>query len=216
MSKNIKLRILLIFSIIMVTTYAGACGKSSGGSSAGSSAAPAAPSTGWGTAGLVETGDIGPIGGDPRVAIDANGNAIAVWQQGNNTVKANRYVAGAGWGTPTDIQISTDPINSVPQIAMDANGNAIAVWSQKDGLLPYNIYQKRYTVISSWNASSMISDGLSDASASQIAVSTNGDAMAVWSQDAGSGQYNAMASSYSVTTTNWTRSTLETNAGVLP
>ena len=42
----------------------------------------------------------------PRIALDAQGNAMAVWEQqidGHYKVWANRYVAGQGWGAAQPI-----------------------------------------------------------------------------------------------------------------
>ena len=62
----------------------------------------------WGTAGLIETDSSDAYG--PKIAIDANGNALAVWvQDGDATagyrydVWARRYSAGV-WGTATLIE----------------------------------------------------------------------------------------------------------------
>ena len=55
--------------------------------------------TGWGTAALIETDNAGEAL-DPQVAVDASGNAVAVWEQSDGTrtnILANRYVAGTGW-----------------------------------------------------------------------------------------------------------------------
>ncbi|TPW09101.1 MAG: hypothetical protein FD130_2655, partial [Halothiobacillaceae bacterium] len=48
---------------------------------------------GWGVAGLIETDNAGSAS-SPQVAIDANGNALAVWHQSDGTrynIWANRY-----------------------------------------------------------------------------------------------------------------------------
>ena len=49
--------------------------------------------TGWGTAALIETNNAGSAD-SPQVAINANGNALAVWRQSDGTrdnIWANRY-----------------------------------------------------------------------------------------------------------------------------
>ena len=98
-----------------------------------------ASSDSWGTAELIETDDAGSAY-DPQIAIDANGNAIAVWYQhdgSHDKTWANRYTLGSGWGTtqligssPADQSIFVDGTH--PAIAIDNNGNAIAVWAQLD------------------------------------------------------------------------------------
>ena len=66
----------------------------------------------------------------PQVAMDAAGNAVAVWGQGGHIWSA-RYVAGTGWSAAADIDSpgATASGNS-PQIAVDANGNALAAWAR--------------------------------------------------------------------------------------
>src|SRR5438477_9692195 len=92
--------------------------------------------SGWGTATLIETDDAGSAF-DPQVAINANGDAVAVWQQYDGVrynAWANRYTAGSGWGAATLIETDNGSVATRPHIAMDGNGNAIAVWPQSDGL----------------------------------------------------------------------------------
>src|SRR6478609_10608616 len=86
----------------------------------------------WGTATLIETNTSSADGS--RLGMDADGNAIAVWSQGDGTyvsVWANRYVAGVGWGAATLIESKRGDVKK-PQVAMDARGNATAVWVQTD------------------------------------------------------------------------------------
>ena len=100
----------------------------------------------WGTATLIETDDAGDAL-NAQIAIDANGNALAVWQQSDgtrNNIWANRYTAATNsWGTATLIETDDvgDALNA--QIAIDANGNALAVWQQSDGTRN-NIWANRY------------------------------------------------------------------------
>src|SRR4029453_7968470 len=59
----------------------------------------------WSTATLIETNTSSAEA--PKLAMDADGNAIAVWSQGDGTytsVWANRYVAGVGWGKASLIE----------------------------------------------------------------------------------------------------------------
>jgi hypothetical protein len=139
----------------------------------------------------------------PRVVLDANGNAIAVWQEptGNGgtgtylNIKANRYVAGMGWGTAELIEWNQYDA-SHPRIAMDANGNAMVVWVQSDSVTPH-VWANLYSVSSnSWGASpinlqtgAVGSGGTGSVYGASpafvpidIAFDANGNAMAVWSE----------------------------------
>ena len=88
----------------------------------------------WGTATLIETGSGAADTTD--VAMDSNGNATAVWKQFDGTfdsIYANRYVAGQGWGTAALIETQTDAADN-PKVETDGNGNAIAVWQQQPSI----------------------------------------------------------------------------------
>jgi len=136
---------------------------------------------GWQTAELIESEN----GGDaknPQVAVDANGNAIAVWQQNDgmdNYAAANRYTPGGGWGT--DLSIDNAPgVSSRPQVASDAAGNAIAVWP---GI---GVRANRYAQGVGWGTAEDIrSDMTGGLGAPEVAVSPDGHAIAVWPQTDG-------------------------------
>ena len=86
---------------------------------------------------MIETNDVGNAG-LPQIALDASGNALAVWRQSDGTrdsIWSNRFVAGTGWGTAALIE--TDDVGDAfnAQIGFDANGNALAVLQQSDGAL---------------------------------------------------------------------------------
>ena len=73
-----------------------------------------------------------PAGGalTPQVSVDAAGNAIAVWLQGNRSLAAYRP-AGGTWSAPEEIA-ATDGV-FVASIAQDPAGNAMAAWMLIDG-----------------------------------------------------------------------------------
>ncbi|MBL0212145.1 MAG: hypothetical protein IPQ13_14720 [Holophagaceae bacterium] len=147
--------------------------------------------TGWGTAALIETDNAGDAG-NPKIAFDASGNALAVWSQEGGThasnIWANRYLAGTGWGVA--VLIESDPWEaSQPQIALDPNGNALAVWAQHDGT-HINMWANRYTIGSGWGTAALIeTDNAGHAYYPQIALDPGGNALAVWYQHDGA-RYN--------------------------
>jgi hypothetical protein len=142
--------------------------------------------TGWGTAGLIENN--ANDAESPDLAVDANGNALSVWQQFDGTryrVWANRYTPGSGWGTPASIQSGTGDVYGEQWVAMDANGNAIAVWQEADGTRS-RIWANRYTVGTGWGIAVQIdTNDTHDAYSPRIAVHSNGDALVVWDQSNG-------------------------------
>lgn len=145
------------------------------------------PAGGWGTAQVIS--DVqGGAQGAQAVAIDASGNATAVWQQ-SDSIWTNRYTAGSGWGTPVLIETSSGWAGN-PQIGMDANGNALAVWWQREGSR-INIEAARYVAGAGWGAPEIIeNDDSGDTGAPQIAVDAAGNAVVVWPWAADLGGFN--------------------------
>jgi hypothetical protein len=157
---------------------------------------------GWGSATLLDTNDTFEAL-DPRIAIDAAGNALAVWSQGNNAW-ANRYVRGVGWGTPVPLGQLTNAFGAEGvTVAMEANGNAWAVWSQNHGT--DSIWASRYTAGVGWGTAFTLESGSGAAYVPQIAIDASGNALAVWRQSDGT-RPNIWASRY--TGTAWDAATL--------
>jgi Tol biopolymer transport system component len=71
-------------------------------------------------------------GSAPQVALDNQGNAIAVWHADwdGSGIFASRFADGH-WGAPTHISLGWGN-DGEPQVALDAQGNAIAVWLRGD------------------------------------------------------------------------------------
>jgi len=138
----------------------------------------------WGTAQLIETGTFATR--NPQVAVDANGNALAVWEHldGVYSIAANRYTAATNtWGTAALIETDNTGSTYVPQIAIDANGNALAVWQYADETFRH-IKVNRYTAGAGWgNAAFIENNNVGDAGSPQIAFFSNGNALAVWDQE---------------------------------
>ena len=73
---------------------------------------------------------------EPKVAIDPQGNAIAVWEglDGEDQViqSAVRPTASGDWQAPVDLSASEMRANAA-QIAIDSQGNAVSVWALGNG-----------------------------------------------------------------------------------
>ena len=146
----------------------------------------------WGTAATIDSGGTGNTGpsSNPRVAMDSNGNAIAVWEQAaglRSNIRANLFTGS--WGTAALIETDDTGNAYLPQVAMDSNGNAIAVWEQSNGSR-FSIYANRYTAGGNWGTAEAIDSGGSgstgDSGNAQIAMASDGTATAVWEQYDGS------------------------------
>ncbi len=141
----------------------------------------------WSGAVKIETADDGHAL-SPRIAMDSNGNAMAVWYQFDGTrtdVWVNRFAAGGAWGTPTLIETDNADNAAFPRIAFDAGGNAHVVWHQSDGSR-FSIFSKRYTAANGWETIQLLETlDTGDAGFPRIALDPNGNAIAVWQQSDG-------------------------------
>jgi hypothetical protein len=126
----------------------------------------------------------------PQIAIDAKGNALAVWSKsdGNRSnIWARRYtVSTNSWGRA--VKIETDDAGNAydPQIVTDASGNALVVWSQNDGSR-LNIWSNRYIAsANSWAIAELIETNISGhANDPQLTIDASGNAVAVWTENRG-------------------------------
>jgi len=134
----------------------------------------------------------------PQIAVDAIGNAIAVWQllddSGTWTVQAVRYDATINdWvrdlsGKPLIKNLSTGiaevPFFPLPKIAIDKNGNAIIVWQKKDAAT-YRVEATRYDRSRwiTWDPVALreyLSDSTIDAYWPNMAMDRTGNTTVIW------------------------------------
>jgi len=145
--------------------------------------------TGWDTAEVIETYDAGHAD-SPQLAVDDSGDAIAMWQQWDDTdtyvtLWYNRFVVGAGWGTAELIE-TVDAVSAYdPRVAVDDSGDVTAVWSQWDGAIGH-IWSNRYVVGTGWGTPEPVeTDDIEWASFAKVAVDDSGNAIAIWLQHDG-------------------------------
>jgi hypothetical protein len=122
----------------------------------------------------------------PQVAVDAAGNAIAVWQRSNGTntiIQASTKLSEGSWLATPDLS-DTGQDAAVPQIAVDSDGNATAIWQRSNG--SNTIIQTSTKAFSgSWTTPNDLSASGQNAQAPQIAVDAAGNATAVWQRSNG-------------------------------
>ncbi|HEX4114923.1 MAG TPA: PKD domain-containing protein [Solirubrobacteraceae bacterium] len=133
---------------------------------------------------------IGEPVGEPQVAIDSRGNAIAVWEEqpqnpGYRFIQASVKPAGSTWSAPVDI--SEDTGGGDPHIAMDAEGNAIATWLGADAIESAT----RLASTGTWQAPVNVAPSGLDAGGHpggpELAVNGEGNAVIAWSGASGNG-----------------------------
>jgi hypothetical protein len=162
----------------------------------------AAGGSGWSTPVRLSTGtDAGTGSGDtfPDIAMDAQGNAMAVWaSNGTHAIWAARFFAPSGmWSSPTTIvECPGCTFWPLAHVAVDAAGDAFAIWTWDAVTGGEQTYAAHYTAASSnWSAPVQLDANLPTGGYDgyeSVAVNASGLALAVWinfAVDAGSPVY---------------------------
>jgi len=121
----------------------------------------------------------------PSIAVDASGNAYAVWhdhRNGNPDIYFSYRPAGSTWGA--NVKVNDDggtADQEVPSIAVDASGNAYAVWHDHRNGNP-DIYFSYRPAGGSWGPNVKVNDDAGTAGQGwpSIAVDASGNAYVVW------------------------------------
>ncbi len=118
----------------------------------------------------------------PRVAVDSQGNATAIWTRStdvtNLVVQATSRPAGGAWQAPVDVS-AVGPSLSDAQVAFDGQGNATAIWGGFDGS-NYVVQAATRAAGGSWQAPHDISIAGYTSFSPRLAVASNGAATAIW------------------------------------
>jgi PKD domain len=138
-----------------------------------------------------EPDDLSPAGQDvtpleaPSVAVDAAGNAIAVWklESSNDIVQAAVRAAGQeNWAAPDDLSDAGQDAGE-PDVAMDEAGEAVAAWTRLDGT---NTIQAAVRPAGGdWAGPDDLSDASQNAAEPDVAMDEAGEAVAVWARSNG-------------------------------
>jgi hypothetical protein len=124
----------------------------------------------------VTIGEVGP-GPDPepRLTVDWEGNAVAVWKKSEVIQAAFRPYANE-WQAPVPISSGE---SFVPQVTADARGDVTAAWMHYDG--------SRYVVQSAyrpegkeWEAPTLVSEAGEEAGNPHVALDARGDTLVAW------------------------------------
>ena len=135
--------------------------------------------------------DISASGGNadvPQVAVDAAGDAFAVWQRWNGPnliIETVMRPAGAVW-RPVQFLSAEGADAHDPQIAVDPAGDAVAVWYRSNA--GYYVIQAAVRPAGGeWGAPQDLSVGGANAYFPQVAIDRAGKALAVWYRFTGAG-----------------------------
>lgn len=151
-------------------------------------AATKLPNGAW-TAPIAITTSTVTASSSPRIALDAFGNALAIWQNCDIATAscviqaASKSITGA-WSTPVNISAAGSNAFS-PQLALSPVGIAVAVWQtpMQGGASVIQVASKRPG--RAWSASATLSASTGAASEPKVAIDALGRATVVWTQDFG-------------------------------
>jgi hypothetical protein len=132
----------------------------------------------------------------PKVAFDAAGNALAIWEQDRDAgvgseIFFSRYTAGGTWSAPAMIPNAQAPMpgqpsastRRKPQLAVAANGNAVAVWVEN----VYAVAASFYSPSSGWSNPEQIFNnlvtGLGGNIIPRVAIDASGNVLVLWEND---------------------------------
>jgi len=118
----------------------------------------------------------------PDVAIDPQGNAVAVWSSrlpgAERRVQAALRPQGGGWQAPVDLSAAGQDAGA-PHVAVDAQGNAVVAWVRSNGAEQV-VQSAARPAGGAWQAAVDISAAGGDARAVQLGTDAHGTAVAVW------------------------------------
>jgi hypothetical protein len=143
-------------------------------------------SEGWGPPEEIST--VGEDAYDVHVAMDASGNAIAVWEQdmeGEETIFARRFDVNTGWSVGVQLEIDGEE-GYGPRLAVSPDGSAVVTWIRADGEAG-TVVAARYTRGRGWERPLTVQGGeLLYVFDLHIAANSRGGVLATWCQTDGS------------------------------
>lgn len=141
-------------------------------------AAVKAAAGGWGSTQQISTPALAAEG--PELAMDRQGNAVAVWQRStgrNSVVQAAVRPAGGTWSTPQDLS-ALDVVAFEPDVSVEA-GRATVVWTATQAF--QRVVESSSRLIGgAWSAPKVLSDPKSSSTAPVVAMDDRGGTVAAW------------------------------------
>ena len=147
------------------------------------------PGGGWQAVAIISR-DLNEDCHSPQVALDAAGNAMAVWQQQTDYGAyggANRYVAGSGWGAAGFFVDSRLGDAGAPSLSMDSQGNASVTWFRWSADNSVDVMLNRYLPGSGWSQAQVFASMGVEATMVQspprVVANADGQTLVLWGYD---------------------------------
>ncbi len=116
----------------------------------------------------------------PKVGMDALGNAVAVWLESTSSgsaIKSAYLPMGGSWSTPVRLS-AAGTTAAAPALAVNSLGGAVAAWQSTDG----KILVAERSTLGSWGAPATIAPAAFRQGAPHVALSSTGSAAVIWSR----------------------------------
>lgn len=151
---------------------------------------------GWETARRIDTALTTEDAKDPEIAVDAAGNALALWIQevaAGDETWSSTYTVGTGWGTPVKVESTPDSIDLIA-LGMNARGEAVAVAQIRSSTEV--IVTVRRSVPGGWSEPVRLDTAqIANVDDVGVAVDAAGNALVVWNEEI-IGGYETWSSRY--------------------
>jgi hypothetical protein len=139
----------------------------------------------------------------PRVAMNASGSAVAVWEANTFTTfwqpLGSRFTAGNGWSAPVSTSPGSTMDNQPSQtLVIDAAGNATMTFRRTGG--SFTDAWAHHATPSGWDVATDLGSSADGFDGVTLAIDKDGNALAVYVAKIGSATYDLWARYYSVTT----------------
>lgn len=139
------------------------------------------PGTGW--AGPVPLAASDGVASGVRVAQNANGRTLVVWEReaaGMRSVQVRFVPTGLNPEVPVTLDSASAGAPRTPDVAMDAEGRAMVVWVQAQGGAN-RVWARRYHPGTGWEPAEVLDPAAEGADAApRVAMHRNGEALVAW------------------------------------
>jgi hypothetical protein len=124
---------------------------------------------------------------NPQVAVDADGDAVFTWTRSDGTKVRVQAVRRSAAGTLSAVQDLSDAGQdaNTPQVAVEGGGDAVFTWIRFDGT-NFRVQARARSAAGALSAVQTLSSSGRSASAPQVAVDADGDAVFTWQRFDGS------------------------------